>query len=266
MATLTAHCIVKNEENFVGHAIRSVIDHVDKIIVFDTGSIDRTVVIVKNLAVEYPDKIYFEEKGNCDKIRHTQLRQEMIDRTETDWFMILDGDEVWTSRGMDEALGLINESRSDIDCLIAPFYLCVGDIFHQTRRSGKFDILGRMGYHSPRFLRCQDIKWQGDYNEDTLLNVRTGQVFFNEANTRFLAEKYWHLTHLKRSSLDDNDYSSGSSRTVKRRMTYFLIGKKINEPLPDVFADNKMLKLSVSRSFVNFILLVIGKFTNSIGV
>lgn len=41
--TITAHVMVKNEEFFIFEAIRSVIEHVDKMIIFDTGSTDGTV-------------------------------------------------------------------------------------------------------------------------------------------------------------------------------------------------------------------------------
>lgn len=255
MPTLTAHCLVKNEENFIGPVLESVLDHVDKAIVFDTGSTDKTVEIIKRLADKFPEKIMFEEKGVCDKVRHTALRQEMVDRTATDWFMILDGDEVWTDRAMAEAIEAINDAAdAGIECLVSPFYLCVGDIYHQTKRSGQINILGRQDYHYPRFLRNKQIKWQGDYNEDTLINAATGEVFFNEKNTKFLKEKYWHTTHLRRSSVDDNDYSSGNSRRAKRRETYAIIGRKINEQPPEVLSGvPRLSRLSASS---NLILLI----------
>jgi glycosyltransferase involved in cell wall biosynthesis len=50
---LTVHCLIKNEENFIFYAIKSVVDFVDKIIIFDTGSTDKTVAIVNSL-VNHP--------------------------------------------------------------------------------------------------------------------------------------------------------------------------------------------------------------------
>mgnify|MGYP000359384862 CR=1 FL=1 len=140
--SITAHCIIKNEENFVEYAIRSVVDFVDQIIVFDTGSTDKTVSIILELQTRHPNKIFFEEKGSCDKKRHTELREEMLNKTNTEWFMILDGDEVWTKRGMEEVLSVINSSL-EVECLIAPFYLCVGDVYHRYYKDGSFEILGK---------------------------------------------------------------------------------------------------------------------------
>lgn len=258
MSSITAHCLIKNEEKFVGYAIKSVIEFVDYIIVFDTGSTDQTIEVVKELAKEYPNKIIFEEKGPCDKTRHTQLRQEMLDRTKTDWFMILDGDEIWTKRGMEEALAII-KNQPAIECVVAPFYLCVGDIYHTYSGKKSIKILGKTDFHYPRFIKIfPGPHWRGDYNEDTLLD-KNNKEFCKTENSRFLANKYWHLTHLRRSSRDDFDYSSGGSRKIKRRLTYFIIGKKINESIPEVLQNKNDFKMNAITSFVNFIKLIFSR-------
>jgi glycosyltransferase involved in cell wall biosynthesis len=256
MNSITAHCLVKNEENFIWYAIKSVVDFVDQIIVFDTGSTDKTVEIIQNLVKEYPDKIIFEEKGLADGKRHTELRQEMLNKTQTDWFMILDGDEVWTKRGMEEALGII-KNKPAIECVIATFYLCVGDIFHYTFRKGPIEILGQKDFFYPRFLKItKGIHWAGDYNMDTLM-TGAGDLFCKNSNSFILQSKYWHTTHLSRSSKDDNDYSSGGNRHDKRRLTYFLIGRKINEIIPEVFEwKTAEFRMSWPVSFINFFKLL----------
>lgn len=244
---LTVHCLVKNEERFVYYAVKSVVDFVDQIIIFDTGSSDKTVEIIKQLAQEYSHKIIFEEKGLCDKSRHTQLRQEMVDRTKSEWFMILDGDEIWTRRGMEEALTIMGENKNT-ECLIAPFYLCVGDIYHKHYKTGSIEMLGKKDFFYPRFFKLVNgIYWQGDYDQDTLYNNKN-QVFFNKDNAYILKNRFWHTTHLIRS-LIDSDFSSGGSRHDKIINTYFLVGKRINEPVPEVFVN---LKVSFFKSFFRF--------------
>ena len=261
MSKITAHCLVKNEENFVGYAIKSVADFVDKIIVFDTGSTDKTVDIVQSLMQQYPDKIIFEEKGECDKKRHTELRQEMLDRTTTEWFMILDGDEVWTKRGMQEVSESV-EKNDKIECLVAPFYLCVGDIYHRYYKRGNFEIFGRKDFFSPRFFKkVRSIHWFGDYDRDTLFD--DNKIFFNEQNTLFLKNKYWHLTHLKRSSKDGTDFSSNGVRKEKRRETYFVLGRAIKDSAPEVF--NNFQKLSFLNSAINFFIWIIKRLTKNFG-
>jgi len=249
MPSITAHCLVKNEEAFVAFAVRSVIDFVDQIFIFDTGSEDRTIAIVTELQKEFPHKIIVEEKGKCSKEEHTQLRNEMVERTKTDWFMVLDGDEVWTARAMEEAKVAITSTR-ELECLMAPFYLCVGDVFHETILPGSVTALGRTGFFAQRFLKkTRGIHWEGKYGFDTVYD-EYGTVFFTEQNTAFLQHKFWHLTHLKRSSIL-SDFSSGAKRGNKLILTYFWVGKKIKEPVPEVFSG-ALLRVTPVRSFVHF--------------
>ncbi len=252
--TLTAHCIVKNEENFIKFSIESVINFVDILIVFDTGSTDSTVDIVKELSVKYHGKIIFEEKGPQDKKNHTNLRQEMLERTNTDWFMMLDGDEVWTDRGMQEAIRKMNSGEAA--WLVSPYYLCVGDIRHKYYKNSYNEFYKKNSwFFTPRFIKnIEGLKWKGDYESDTLYKNNSEPLYTSD-NIVFLENSFWHLTHLKRSSRDDDTFTSGIDKTrlSKRRLTYFLIGRKINEKLPEVFLKNDYLKMSWLRSFINFL-------------
>lgn len=247
---LTAHCIIKNEENVIYYSIMSIIDHVDYIFIFDTGSQDKTISIVEKLVKRYPEKIIFEKKGVSDKNRHTQLRQEMIDRTETEWFMIIDGDEVWTKRGVDEVIEKIN-TDTDTQCFIAPFYLCVGDIFHHSWR-GLFTIRGKKIHATARIFRNQaGIHWSGEYGRDVIVE-KNGAIIAENTKTEFLKNRFWHLTHLKRSNIT-SDYSSGGYRSGKEVPTYFIIGKKILESAPEVFSGKITNRLHRVKSLYMFI-------------
>lgn len=246
--SLTAHCVIKNEEKWISYAIRSVIDYVDTVLIFDTGSTDSTVTTVSQLQAAYPGKIIFEEKGPADKIRHTTLRQEMIERTTTDWFMILDGDEVWTKRGIEEIKQQISSPNEKI-CFIVPFYLCVGDVYHHSRR-GQFTQQGKKIHATARlFKKIPGLHWSGAYGSDTVLDSR-GTDFTKSSQVGFLKARFWHLTHLQRSTTAE-DYSSGSLRKFKVVPTYFLVGKKITEPIPEVFVG-KATPLSAIKSFIQF--------------
>ena len=89
------NCIVYNEENFIWFAINSIIDFVDKIIVWDTGSQDLTVKIIEEIKKKYPEKIEFKEVGKVSGNSYTKIRQQMLEISKCDWVLILDGDEIW---------------------------------------------------------------------------------------------------------------------------------------------------------------------------
>jgi glycosyltransferase involved in cell wall biosynthesis len=252
--TVTAQTIVRNDDIFVGYAIQSAIDYVDQVIVFDTGSTDQTANVVEALAARYPAKIVLERKGPSDKARHTRLRQEMLDRTTTEWFLILDGDEVWTRRAMAEAIGTLSNNRQ-VEFVMAPFYACVGDLFHDYVRRGSHPILGRDERLLTKFIRLvPGLRWQGDYGVDTLVDA-SGSTAFRPDNSVITKNRFWHMTHLRRSSVDDSVYTSGGNRSDKQRPTYVGIGRRIREPLPEVFSQEflEANRLPLSMALKNLV-------------
>lgn len=69
--SVTAHMIVKNEDQFIWYAISSVLPYVDKFIIFDTGSTDKTVEIIRLFKDK---KIVFKQKEKVDALGLAALR------------------------------------------------------------------------------------------------------------------------------------------------------------------------------------------------
>lgn len=91
---LTIHCRVRNEEYFVRAAIESLLPAADHVLVYDTGSTDRTL---DEIAAIGSPKIELVQRPAGDARVLARYRNEMIDRTQTEWYMILDGDEIYPS-------------------------------------------------------------------------------------------------------------------------------------------------------------------------
>ncbi len=83
--TISACMIVKNEEKLLPQCLESIKDFVDKIIIVDTGSTDRTIEIAKS----YGAKIFHHPWEN-DFSKH---RNQSISYATGDWIFVLDGDE-----------------------------------------------------------------------------------------------------------------------------------------------------------------------------
>ena len=83
--TLSLCMIVKNEESCLGRCLESVHDHVDEIIIVDTGSTDRTVEIAKS----YGARIYHHPWEN-DFSKH---RNQSLSYATGEWILQLDADE-----------------------------------------------------------------------------------------------------------------------------------------------------------------------------
>lgn len=263
MASITAHCIVKNEERFVAYAIRSVIDSVEQVIVFDTGSTDDTVRIILDLKKEYGEKILFEEKGDCDKMRHTLLRQEMIDRTTSDWFLIVDGDEVWTKKGVDELVSLAT-SEASYGCIIAPYFLCVGDIYHHSIR-GKYwlSAIASKEHAMPKIFRRQPgVCWnKGGYGEGDYIIDAVGEVA-RPGNVIVMRNKYWHASALIRSSQDAFVALGRHKQFLTFSLKWAGQGYRITEDVPEVFVaypTKATMHRSIFESYMNALALLLYK-------
>ncbi|MFZ2655904.1 MAG: glycosyltransferase family 2 protein, partial [Victivallales bacterium] len=83
--TLSVCMIVKNEEAFLGRCLKSVVDHVDEIIIVDTGSTDRTVGIAKSFGA----RIYYHPWQDDFSLH----RNQSISYARGRWIFIIDADE-----------------------------------------------------------------------------------------------------------------------------------------------------------------------------
>ena len=55
--TITVHTLVQNEEKYLWFSVMSVIDFADEVFIWDTGSTDNTVPIIKEIKQQPIGKI-----------------------------------------------------------------------------------------------------------------------------------------------------------------------------------------------------------------
>ena len=195
---ITACCLVCNEERWLWYAIMSVLDFVDEILVWDTGSTDNTPEIIKSIK---SPKIKFKEIGSVDPKMFTIVRNQMLDEVKTDWMLILDGDEIWTDEAIRESKLLMN---SNTNYLINPYFNLLGDIYHyQNENAGRYKIKLWSGHISIRLVNKESIPglhFANPYGSEGLVNAE-GISLQNveEYKTQLIQSKYFHTTHLARS-------------------------------------------------------------------
>lgn len=206
--TIWAHTLVRNEERFIWFAINSVINSVDKILIYDLGSTDKTREIIKT--INSPKIILRELPRNEDMIELGQRRQQMLDETKSDWILILDGDEIWPDESIKKLVSAIKKNSAK-DCMIVPTLMLLGDIFHyQEAAAGEYQIAGRRGHFNVRAINAkipglhietsknnQEFLREGYFDKDGKL------IYERDSNKQlFLDAPYLHASHLRRSSRD----------------------------------------------------------------
>lgn len=200
---ITGHCLVRNEEHWTWFAIMSVIDHLDRLLVYDTGSTDATLEIIKTIENK---KLSFEKKGPITPQEFPQVRQEMLEKTDSDWVFLLDGDEVWPQWAIKKVVKAMNESEG-VESIVVKTKNLVGDIYHyQEEAAGRYQIHGRRGHYNLRAFR-KDIPGLHAAMPHGKQGYFDGSGKLIQARSRekiaILDDVYYlHLTHLSRSSKD----------------------------------------------------------------
>lgn len=233
MAKLTAHTIVKNEEQWVWYAIMSVIQFVDKLIIFDTGSTDNTPKILKYLKNTYPDKITLKLLDNFPEKDIGILRQQQIEMTETEWIMILDGDEIWDKKNISSILKLTSKHSKHSLFAVKFLNFVFNTKFCQTFSDSSYNIGNITGAITIKFMNLGqlNIKCGGDYGVEGFFNQDNVPIQNLTSEILVPDVSFFHMTHTirSRSLLKDMQVKYRRKKILARpRMKY-------NGPLPEVF-------------------------------
>ncbi|MFV1917592.1 MAG: glycosyltransferase [Patescibacteria group bacterium] len=208
-----AHTLVKNEERFIWYSVLSVISHVDKVLIWDTGSTDKTLRIDGKIKELYPSRVELKEVGEVDIDEFTKIRQQMLGRTKSDWLIVVDGDEIWWEESIKKVVQVVRGSSSRagkrIESVVVPMYNLVGDIYHyQEKVAGRYKLAGREGHYALRAInrKIPGLKsekphgtWGWTDKEGKMIQDR------NSKKIRFVDAPYLHASFLKRSSSREKD-------------------------------------------------------------
>lgn len=205
MKKIIAHTLVKNEENYIWFSVMGMVDFVDKIFIWDTGSTDKTLEIIKEIEKEKPGKIYFKEVGEVGPNDFTAVRQQMLDESKCDWIILLDGDEVWWEDTIREVKSIIEANGNSLDSIVNRYTNLIGDIYHfQDQKTGRYSIDGKSGYVTIRAMNrnIPGLKAGRPHGQQGFFD-RTDTLIQNmDSKRRFPIDKpvNLHFTNLPRSS------------------------------------------------------------------
>lgn len=198
-----AHTLVKNEERYLWYSVMSAIDHVDKVLLWDTGSTDKTLEVIKEIRNAVGDKVSFKQVGEVDIEEFTKVRQKMLEETESDWFMILDGDEVWWEDSIRRVTDTIRQEGDRLESIVNPYYNIVGDIYHyQEEQAGRYQIDGRRGHLTIRVMsrKIPGLHLERPHGTEGFFD-KNGKLVQERSRTKrkFVDACYLHFTHVVRS-------------------------------------------------------------------
>lgn len=252
--SIAVHMVVKNEDQFLWYSISSILPYVDKMIIYDTGSTDKTVSIIKLFK---SPKIFFEEKGKVDSLSLVKLRQEQIDKSKEDWIWIVDGDEIYPQKTVESILEIIN-SKNNYKGIIVHRYDLIGDVYHaQEEKVGAYNQFGKVGHYVLRLINkasLGEIKVLGNYPNEYYANKADNPIKnCGKEHFTFVEESIFHAMYLKRSSLGGNLLT-----TLNRGKFKIELGREIpKKDIPKIFFVQKPKSIpdvTQERSLTYFLL------------
>lgn len=201
--------LVKNEERWIWYSLNSILPFVDKIIVWDTGSTDKTEKIIKSIKNK---KIEFKQIGVINKNNYGQVRQKMLEQTSSNWVFIVDGDEIWPKKPLIQLIKEIKNASSEIDSFCVRPINFVADIrfIHpetfkdQTPHGPK----GLKGFFSTRTFRRDilGLHIAGPYGKESFYDGNNVTLRERGKHVKYLPDiYYWHMSYLPRSATRDKD-------------------------------------------------------------
>lgn len=254
MVDITAHMVVKNEDIFIYHCISSILPYVNKILICDTGSDDKTVEIIKGIK---SNKICLSEK----KISHInevgEIRNEQIVNTGSDWIWILDGDEIYPQSLCEEIHKAIRIKGKYLEGVVVRRVDLIGDIYHyQSEDVGTYNLFGQKGHFAIRLLNKKNIKGmhvEGIYPNEGYYDSRRREVIHGDGGKYiFTKGRLFHAMYLRRSSSGSSlpDTFHRNKRKVELGIAFkdksvfpeVLFGKK-PKGVPDATAKRSFLYL-----------------------
>lgn len=218
MSTVWGHTLVKNEERYLWFAVESVINYLDKLLLWDTGSTDKTKDIIKLLKRKHKVKIETRFLGEVTPDEFTKVRQEMLKLTKSDWFVIIDGDEVWWDNRIKELTDFIRQSNNKYESVVNGYYNIVGDIFHyQEEAAGMYVIDDARGHINIRAVNrnITGLHFSKPHGQQGLYDGSGVLIQERNIDERYhIKEKaYLHFTNVVRSSS-----RAGDSKVPKRKI------------------------------------------------
>lgn len=229
MSGISAHMIVKNEDQWVWFSIQSILSYVDELLITDTGSTDHTIEIIESIK---SPKIKLSLTKVISRADVTHIRQSQLQMTTNRWIWIVDGDEIYPQSTAKECVKATTNNQ--YEGVVVRRYDLLGDIYHrQVESVGSYNLFGQKGHLLIRLInqdKVQGLTYRGDYPNEGFFDKKGNSILAHNPTDWYITHNYlYHTMYLKRSSL-------GSNLPMFNRSKYKIeTGIKINSPLPPIF-------------------------------
>lgn len=205
--------LVSNDDYWLPYALKAVEHKFSRYVIYDVGSKDRTLEVIEAFEEDHKENhdLYIRRLPMVPKNVQGAFRNSMIAEARSEWYLILDGDEVYSEKGVQAIQDAYYELQRE--------YELNGKIYGVVRRVEILDDLDRAYGIDPnplphhRFYHRTAI-WSGSH---------PGEVPYHQQNS--LTERWmddnitcYHFHNCKRSTTSEDAALLRSQR--KKQATY----------------------------------------------
>ncbi|MBW7475172.1 glycosyltransferase [Paenibacillus oenotherae] len=155
MITVSLCMIVKNEEETLGRCLGSVAQHIDEIIIVDTGSTDGTVAVAR----QFTDRIH--HFAWIDDF--AAARNYAFSLATSDYILWLDSDDIFREKDREQFKALLQTLDPAVDSVSMPYILSTDEFGNST------SVIRR----NRLVKRAKRFQWIGPVHEYLLVHGRT---------------------------------------------------------------------------------------------
>lgn len=189
--------LVMNEENWLPYCLESVKGRFGRYVIYDVGSEDRTRDIISwFIDTEGKNaKIVYRKLPFVEPIVQGTFRNSMIADALADWYMILDGDELYTPKSLDSLILEMENMKN--------WYIAANKTYGIARRvevaGGMKEAYGQDLNLSHHRIYHRKMTWEGTHpgEEATVTQNKRNEHWFSKDVICY------HFHNCKRSSLDE---------------------------------------------------------------
>ena len=188
--TVTAHLMVRDEEYWIGYILANLTKYLSNVFVFDTGSTDKTIEIIKS----FPN-VTLVEKGELNPKELCECRNEMMEMTQTPWVWQVDGDEFYPAKAVRALLKCSMPASKKVGFMR---FLDVGWDGENFREYSPFSRVAILAQEARFYDNVANFGYP--FETPNLFHDKSLFHYFPDPITGY------HLHHLERSSKDAEVY------------------------------------------------------------
>jgi glycosyltransferase involved in cell wall biosynthesis len=216
--------MVKNEEESMRVTMESIKDHFDVVIVFDTGSTDQTIEVIKSMCLKNKQKLYLKEGVFVSFPESRNEALAFAEQVSCEYLLMMDaGDEFRTKKSKRELemmfrtvpshlefdIGLIKQQWLDdsagkisdhFDCRLVKNHKGIRyDVKYPVHEQvEKADVLRNSNFGDNFYLYQDRVKYGGSTKKRYARDIELlGKAEANKRNLYFLAQSYMSIEDWK---------------------------------------------------------------------